>query len=105
MFNKTTTDLPILRSQPRRHTWGPVTKIHDVGRYSIVEYTCNSNGASNGETHFAVYVDGESLSQSTRSLESALLTAIAYAAYPADRTYAGWMTAAMLRLVSGEKEV
>jgi hypothetical protein len=97
-FN-TTTDLNILRSQPRRHTWGPVTKIHDIGRYTVVEYTCESTGPSNGQTHFGIYIDGKGMNESALTLESALITAMAYAAH-SDRTYGRSMALAAERLLT-----
>lgn len=65
------TDLHVIRIQPKRYTWGEITKIHDVGDYTVVEYT------HNGETLFAPYVEGRDLGNSASTLEEALLLAIA----------------------------
>lgn len=75
-----TTDLDIIREQPSRFTWGRVEKIHDIGRYTIVEHmdypAANANRDS--ERAFHVYVDGKSTSCGAGTIESALLLAVAH---------------------------
>jgi hypothetical protein len=101
MFNKTTTDLEVIRSQPRRHTWGPVTKIHDVGRYSIVEYLSadSINPANDDRTLYAVYVDGKNVNISDPVFEQALLFAIAFGASTDGATEAGAMARAAAKVL------
>ena len=72
-MNKTT-DLEIIRKQPYHFTWGKVRLIHDVGRYTIVEYK-----HEDGDVNFAVYVDGKDRSISTKTLEGALIVGMSEA--------------------------
>lgn len=66
-----TTDLDIVRKNPRLFTWGTVVKIHDVGSsYTVIEYQHHR------DTRFHVYVDGQCTSNSCHTLEGALLLAI-----------------------------
>lgn len=75
MFGTTkTTDLDIVRKERSRFTWGTVLEVHDVGRYTIIEYRQRDNEEA---IFFHVYVDGKSTSNSTTSLDGALLIAIA----------------------------
>ena len=75
MINMTSsTDLKIIRETPARFTWGAVQYIHDIGPYTIVEYTDKNNGA----TMFQVYVNGKSTSNSTATLDGAILLAVAW---------------------------
>lgn len=73
----TTTDLSIIRKRPGRFTWGKIIRIHDIGPYTIVEYTRKaiSNPALNEVRHHA-YVDGEDTCNSAFSLDGALLIAL-----------------------------
>jgi len=81
--NYDTTNLEEIRNGAR-FTWGRVVKIHDIGRYSFVEFygRAYENGHPTGKleekTSFHVYVDGKSQSNSCGSLESALILAIAF---------------------------
>ena len=75
-MSNTTTDLEILRKEPQRFTWGKIDEIIDVGEYTIVKYASGTLK----ETFFSVYVNGKSTSTSTRSLDGALLYAIAHRA-------------------------
>ena len=67
---ETTTDLEVIRTNPKRYTWGRVVKIHDIGVYTFVEYE------RAGETSFGIYVDGRCLSYSAGTLERAMVLAI-----------------------------
>jgi hypothetical protein len=73
-----TTDLEQLRNGAS-YTWGSLIKIHDIGRYSIVEYKPRKIGISDRiqEVGFGCYVDGEKLSTSSNTLEGALILCIA----------------------------
>lgn len=73
-----TTDLNILRKHPNRFTWGDVTAIHDIGRYTFVEATDWSDFKT---VFFHVYVDGKSNSRSSHTLEQAMVLAIALAKF------------------------
>lgn len=88
MPKNTTSDLALLRAGTHEFTWGMIGKIHDIGRYSIVEYhaymdKAHSIATSSAmeveiESSFHVYVDGVDCSRHCNTLEQALVTAIAY---------------------------
>lgn len=88
-----TTDLETIRKYPRRFTWGKVVQIHDVGPYAIVE-----SDNDKAERSFHVYVGGSDTHRSARSLDEALLTAIAHRAFENKNT-AGQATWAMARII------
>jgi hypothetical protein len=69
-----TTDLNVIRERPNRFCWGKVTKIHDIGRYTLVEYMDNDG---NIEPVFHVYVDGADCSSGAESFDKGLILAIA----------------------------
>ncbi len=79
-----TTDLKVIRVNPRRFTWGRIGQIHDIGYappegvspYTIVEYLPWGRLEADG-ANFHVYVDGKDQSVGSRSLEGAILIAIA----------------------------
>lgn len=71
---RNTTELNVVREFPQRFTWGKVTKFHEIGPYTIVEYTDRFH---QGVPAFHVYVDGECTSSSASTLEGALILAIA----------------------------
>ena len=76
-----TTDLDAIRNG-NAFTWGKVVRVHEIGRYAIVEYLerkMNSRELS-GHTLFHVYIDGKDRSRSCSSMEGAIVTAISYAA-------------------------
>lgn len=71
----------------RRFVWGPITFVHEVGPYQIVEYRRDMSNAGmvsmyadHGTTYFHPYIDGKDTSHSYRSLDAALVGAIAYRA-------------------------
>lgn len=79
-----TTDLTRLK-KGAPFTWGKLIAIHEIGRYSVVEYhpeifkDCASTGkTSRTKKQFHPYLDGHDLSEGHHSLESALAAAIAY---------------------------
>ena len=76
-----TADLKIIRERPSLFVWGKIVKIHDVGRYTIVEHddypATNANRES--ERSFYVYVNGKDTHTSAPTMEQALLHAIAEA--------------------------
>lgn len=75
-----TTSLEIIRWVPARFTWGVVQKIHEIGRYTIVEHLRRParNGPQETEVAFHLYVDGKDMSTSAATLDRALLTAVAH---------------------------
>lgn len=93
----TTTDLEIIRKSPRRFTWGKIDKIHDIGPYTIVEYTDKSTKCPT----FHVYVDGKCTGTSTTTFDGALLIAIGRKNLEANE--ARWMSIAAGKLL-GVKE-
>lgn len=80
---KTTTDLSIIRNPNTVHrfTWGRILTIHEVGRYTIVEFfprIIPSQNIDSSKTEFHVYVDGKNTSISAGTFDQALVTAVAY---------------------------
>lgn len=76
------TDLALIRANPRRFPWGRLLTIHHIAAtstngnvYDIVEYVDRATGE---ETRFSVYVNSAPLSQGSKTLEGALLLAIAH---------------------------
>jgi hypothetical protein len=100
-MSDTTTDLKLVKKYPHKFTWGRVIAFHHLGRYDFVEYESNTNGKLSGKLSFHIYVDGESISESANTLETALLGAIAKAAPPNDRRAAVY-AALVLGLVNEE---
>lgn len=90
----TTTDLEIIRNHPRRFTWGKIVKIHNIGPYTIVEYTDKSTKAY----HFHIYVDGKCTGTSTLTLDGALLSAIGRSNLEVNE--ARWMAMAAAKLLN-----
>lgn len=76
-MRETTTDIEIIRHKPSRFTWGEIQKIHDIGRYTLVEYI-DSKGKE--ITLYHSYVDGKSTQCSHSSLESGIVYAMALGA-------------------------
>lgn len=80
---ESTTSLEIIRHSPRRFTWGRVIAIHDVGRYTIVEFEPTPTEGRvidvKPKTSYYVYVDGKDRRASTHSIEGAMLLAISRA--------------------------
>lgn len=86
MIFTNTTDLDLVRMQPNRFTWGKVEKIHDLGRYTFIEFTSRlqARNVTKGTTlspsvEFHIYVDGRETNQSASTIEGAMLTAISIA--------------------------
>ena len=79
-MRETTTDLNVLRERPDLYVWGEIIKIHDVGRYAIVEHDDYpaSNAKRPSQRTFAIYVDGENRCTSADSMDKALLLAVAF---------------------------
>lgn len=70
-YVKPTTDLGALRNGAP-FIWETVRTVHDVGPYSIVEYSSDT-GIS-----FYIYVDGKATCRAETNLDKALAEAIAY---------------------------
>lgn len=71
----------------REFPWGPIQTVHTINDITIVEYLRDNSRLGNpsedslaqhGTPAFHVYVDGASTSTSYRSLDSALVGAIAH---------------------------
>lgn len=71
----TSTNLEDIRKTTGRFTWGTIMAFHDVGPYTIVEFISYD---SSNQTAFHVYVDGKDTANSTSSLDSALVLAMAF---------------------------
>lgn len=71
----------------RRFPWGPIQHIHRIGRYEVVEYLRDASNmhsddpdrTKHGTLHFHPFVDGIDTSRSYRTIEEAVVGAIAYA--------------------------
>ena len=62
-----------------RNFWlGPVTKVHTLGRYALLEYVQKdiSNSDSNGQTFFTGYIDGKGVHESWSSIEAGIIGVI-----------------------------
>ena len=84
MDDNRTTDLDKIRNGAA-FTWGMITKIYEVGEYTIAAYAEwkreNSMirvGVPSDEIAYHVWVNGKNTSQSCGSLDQALACAIAY---------------------------
>ncbi|WNV83112.1 hypothetical protein [Umezawaea sp. Da 62-37] len=91
-----TTDGPALRPRPligrrtgpdgRKFPWGPITAVHEIGPYAIVEYRRDASNTSkrawadHGSTYFHPFIDGRDTGLGLESLDSALVHAIGYRA-------------------------
>ncbi len=97
-----TTDLPALR-KGARFTWGEIVKIHDVGRYTLVEYIMRPLGNASlpieaKAPSFSCYVDGVEQSVSSTTLEGALLLCMSRAHLEANE--ARYMAIAAAKLLA-----
>lgn len=100
-----TTDLEKIRNgEP--FTWGKVIAIHDIGRYTLLEYlgrayqNCHATGKLEEKSTFHIYVDGVSTSSGASSLESGLIHAIAIGRLEINA--ARWMAIAANKLLGTE---
>lgn len=75
-----TADMDVIRIRPHLYVWGEVVKIHDIGRYTIVEHDSYpaTNSKEPSQRSFAIYVDGENKHTSALSMDKALLLAVAF---------------------------
>lgn len=86
-----TTELRVIRETPSLYTWGVVHRIHEVGRYVIVEYTpviehtCAIDDSDTSpnflKCRYAPYVNEKSMSSHAETLEGAILLAIGYSKF------------------------
>jgi len=100
---QTTTELETIRKDPRRFTWGQVVQIHDLGRYTFVEYlkkNYEKESEFDDQPSFHVYVDGKTTNNSCDSLESAMVLAIARGKM--EPNSGGWMAQAACKLLGIE---
>lgn len=104
-INETTTELAAVRGR-RKFTWGKVVAVHDIGRYTFVEYKSHAyeNGDPTGDlesvSSFHIYLDGQSTSNSAKSLESAMLHAVALGKLEVNE--ARWMAIGAMKLMGIE---
>lgn len=84
--------LPGPRELPdgRRFPWGPVQRVHAIGRYEVVEYLRDNSNLSHmpreadrvarehAAASFHPYVDGKDTCRSYETLDSALVGAVAH---------------------------
>ena len=68
------TDLSLALDMPV-YTWGPILRVHHIGRYAIVEYTPNE---ALGTCQFHPFIDGSDTNRGYDTLEAAIVGAIAY---------------------------
>lgn len=72
-----TTDLETIRKNPRSFTWGYVEKIYDLADfYTIVEFTPVVGGKIYS-SEFHIYVEGKDTAVGAKTIEGAMITAIA----------------------------
>ncbi len=82
MIERDTTDLDKLR-EGAKFTWGKVVHFHSIGRYEFVEYygreykDSRPTGELDATTTFHIYVDGKSTSSGAKSIEEAMVIAVA----------------------------
>lgn len=71
----------------RKFPWGPITRIYEIGPYQILEYKSDRSNLwpqtqaavnEHGRSRFHPYIDGKDTCQSYRTLDSALVGAVAY---------------------------
>lgn len=81
------TRLPGSRIDPYgdRFMWGPITEVHQIGPYTILEYLDDRSNAvhsaewmKHGRTLYHVFIDGKNTYVAALSLDAALAGAIAY---------------------------
>jgi hypothetical protein len=97
----TTTDLDIIRKYPNRFTWGKVTKITDVGPYTIVEFTALKKSVlmkGRAPIEFHIYVDEKDTSTGAMNFDEALLLAISIR-HLGKGTYASHMAVAAVKIL------
>lgn len=70
-------------------TWGKPIQWHEIGPYSILEFREMFNGAERG-IEFHIWVDGKTTSQGAKSLDSAIVQAIAYRAEGPNQKASGY---------------
>jgi hypothetical protein len=63
---------------------GPVNGSHEIGDYQFIEYQekifspDKNSGQLSGKSNFSCYIGGKSIGRSALTLESAMITSIAY---------------------------
>ena len=101
MIERTTDLEQLLKGAP--FTWGKLVRIHQIGRYAIVEYRpwtrtgfVVNTGKAGKKLGFHPYVDGKDTSRTFDDIESAMAGAIAYA-FDGCNSQAGEMFMRMVR--------
>lgn len=102
MNQMSTTELEVIRREPKHFTWGEVVTITDVGAYTFVEFLPfvmhpREQRVSESDSQWYTYVNGKDLGASANNLEGAMVIAIAN--HNLDRPEAHWMAAAVCKLL------
>lgn len=103
-----TSEYRIIRSRPDRFWLGKILRWHEIGAYQIVEYFPNEfkdsvlTGDLETITSLHVYVNKNDTGHSFKTLDRALLFAIAYASSEINRAH--WMADAAARVLGVETE-
>ncbi len=78
-------------------TWGEAIAVHSIGEYSIVEYYpheyvdgCSTGKIDYSKREYSCYLNGKAVGMSTGSLDSAIVTCIAYKHDGANSQAAGY---------------
>lgn len=96
-----TLDLSVIRRLPNRYSWGSIVKIHDIGRYSIVESddTFNRGPHVVVERHYHCYVDGKEIGRAADNVDEALILCVAFGRL-GEGTLSDYMAKAALKLLT-----
>lgn len=79
MRRQSTTDLEVIRKDPQLFTWGRITKIEDIGPYTLAHYIEAPMGnGPGGKRLIHLYVDGKSTNTSYTTLDGALVAGVAF---------------------------
>lgn len=77
------TDLEKDMAQGSRYTWGPITHVHRIGPYALIEYhphlyngCVETDAVDHTRTIYSVYVDGKSMRRSAATLEEGIALAM-----------------------------
>lgn len=77
-------DLEKAVKEGTRYWLGPVVAVHAIGEYAFLEYKEKVHapnpdaGTIKDNSCFSIFVDGDSIGRGASSLDSAMVTAIAY---------------------------
>src|SRR5690348_14097570 len=98
MTYATTTDLKILRKNPKDFTWGVIIEFYDFGPYTICKFKRSSTNKETNEGHqYHIWVNEKDLHISYDTLDQAIVGAVAHNNLEANE--ARWMTSATCKLL------